>query len=101
MMTSANRMMIVEIPQTIIKLWYIICDLFFKGKSPLKIAKCSVYQKHCYFVSTELRANVSFKQQSQGSPSLLRTLPVTLLCQTAAYKCAQSFGKSCLQSLCV
>ena len=35
-MTSANRMMIVEMSKNIIKLWHIICDLFFIGRPPSK-----------------------------------------------------------------
>ena len=48
-----------------------------------------------------LRGKVCFFIQAQSCPSLWRTLPVTLLRQTAAYKYFQNFVKSCLQSLCV
>ena len=39
--------------------------------------------------------------QAQSCPRLFRTLPLTLLRQTPAYKYFQFFLKSCLQSLCV
>ena len=42
-----------------------------------------------------------FSFQAQSCPRLFRTLPLTLLRQTAAYKYFQKFLKSCLQSLCV
>ena len=42
-----------------------------------------------------------FSFQAQSCPRLFRTLPLTLLRQTAAYKYFQFFLKSCLQSLCV
>ena len=42
-----------------------------------------------------------FSFQAQSCPRLFRTLPLTLLRQTAAYKYFHFFLKSCLQSLCV
>ena len=42
-----------------------------------------------------------FSFQAQSCPRLFRTLPLTLLRQTAAYKYFQFFLKFCLQPLCV
>ena len=71
-------------------------------KGHFKSGKSSVLQaRNRSFVRRGFRGKVPFSFQAQSCPRLFRTLPLTLLRQTAAYKYFQIFLKSCLQSLCV
>ena len=80
-----------------------LVDFLWKGH--IKIAKSSVLlQQNCYFVCRDLLAKVSqflFFSSSTKFATFVEDLACEGLRHTAAYMYFQSFGKSCLQSLCV
>ena len=72
------------------------------GKGHFKSGRpCKTSTKQEFCSSSPFVKKFFFSFQAQSCPRLFRALPLTLLRQTAAYKCFQFFLKSCLQSLCV
>ena len=97
-------MMIVEMSKTVV-IWCNLHTFFFLanvwlifcGRVTSKLQNVVFYHNETVtFLYPELRVRVYFFLQAQSLPSLLRTLPATLVRQTAAYKCFQSIWKYCL-----
>ena len=69
------------------------------GKGHFKSGKSSVLQaRNRSFVRRGFRRKVPICLSSTKLSEVVQTLPLTLLHQTAAYKCFQIFLKSCLKS---
>ena len=101
-MTSHSARTMREVSETVV----IFTFLYFWNKFLVQIpwnghfksGKSSVLQApNRSFVRRGFRRKVPFFSfQAQSCPRLFRTLPLTLLSQTAAYKYFQIFLKSCL-----